>query len=171
MDLVSTILGLVIFALMAAPFVLTGRGRKKIEKRLLTSLKTMASGGGRKLTEYNFGNLFAIGLSDDKQYVFFASESKKGEANQAITLLQIARCSANTVARTVGEGNNKSMVIDQLELVFHHKDPKQPAQKLLFFDIDDNLQLDNEMELLRKWEKRVSTVIAELKTVKPMATV
>ncbi len=159
----TIIIGLVIVAFGALPFVLSARTHKKTEKRLLAYLQTLAAGHSASITEKEVGLQFAIGLSADNGEVYFAKTNAGTETGQCIILHNIKRCRVNTVYRIVGSANGKETVIDRLELVFQAKDPKAPEQALVFFDTADQLQLTDELMLVRKWEERLNAAIASKK--------
>lgn len=165
MDTASALIGLVLIAVCALPFILMGRGRKKIEKRLFSTLQSLASEHHTTISEHDFGTQFGVGLSADGQHIFFTKQPDgKAIENQHIALQLVQRSMANSITRSVGNGKGNETVIDRLELDFQQKDPKAATQKLVFFNSDDNVHMDNELELLRKWEKRLNIVLKENKS-------
>lgn len=161
MDLVSAIIGLAVLALFSLPFILSGKERKKIEKRLLTSLRDYAAKQQTTVTEHDFGSRFAIGLSSDNQYMYLVKADEETAVGFHLPLQQVQSCRSNTVTHSIPMGKNKETVIDRLELVFQPKDPKEREQTWVLYDANANLQLNNEIELMRKWEKRVSIALRE----------
>jgi len=171
MDLVSAIIGLAVLALFSLPFILSGKERKKIEKRLMTSLQDYAAKQQTTVTEYDFGSRFAIGLSTDNQYLYLIKANDAGDdvAGFQLPLQQLQSCRSNTVTHSIPMGKNKETVIDRLELVFQPKDPKAREQTWVLYDANANLQLNNEIELMRKWEKRLNIVLKESRAMKAVA--
>jgi hypothetical protein len=171
MDLVSAIIGLAVLALFSLPFILSGKERKKIEKRLLSELQAYAAKQQTTVTEHDFGSRFAIGLSSDNQYLFLIKANDEGNdaAGFHLSLQQIQNCRSNTVTHSIPMGKSKETVIDRLELVFQPKDPKAREQTWVLYDTNANLQLNNEIELMRKWEKRLNIVLRESRTTKAVA--
>lgn len=165
MDTASALIGLVLIAVCALPFILMGRGRKKTEKRLLATLQSLASEHHTAIGEHDFGTQIAVGLSTDGQHVFFTKQADGKEAvTQHIALQLVERGIANSITRSVSHGKGSETVIDRLELDFQLKDSKAAVQKLVFFNSDDNIHMDNELELLRKWEKRLNVLLMENKS-------
>lgn len=159
MNLVTALIGLLLVALFALPFILSGSSRKKTEKRLLALLQTQAQEQNSTLNEYDFGAHIAIGLSHDSGYVYCAKESQAGTQKLAIPLQKMKLCRANTITQKVASGKQSESVIVRLELVLFPKDAKAPEQRVVLFDVADLMQLSNELELMKKWEARINSSI------------
>ncbi|CAN5133944.1 hypothetical protein BH09BAC1_BH09BAC1_29960 [soil metagenome] len=163
MNIVSAIIGLIVVAAFILPFMLSGKSRKKNEKRLLASLQSLADKQNAPIGEHDFGTNFAIGVSKDGQHLFFTKGEEGKEVGKHLPLEQIQRCKSNTATHMVEVGKSKESVIDRLELVYQFKDNKQPDHIWILYNAADNTQLNDEIEVMRRWEKRLAIVLRDNK--------
>lgn len=166
MSIVTIIIGLVVLALFALPFILSDKGRKETEKRLLAALKTLAAQHNTTVAEHDFATQFAIGLSSDGQYALFIKTIAENTESTSLQLPMVQACRSNTVTHIVKVGKNTESVLDRLELVFQFKNTDTPALTWVLFDAQNNLQLNDEIELMRRWEKRLNIALREAKKLK-----
>ncbi|UBM58672.1 hypothetical protein LAG90_17875 [Marinilongibacter aquaticus] len=161
MNLGTIIFGLVATAFCVLPFVLMSRNRKKKETELVDGLMTLAVSLGSTVAEYDCGIDFAIGVSEERDYLFFWKKKGQVADGQLVRLSTVADCTVRSQRHTVQNQNITSAVIDRLELVFEYKDKKVAPERLVFFDHHERLQLTGELQLVEKWEKIVSSYLTK----------
>ena len=155
MELASAIIGGVLAAVCAVPFVLITQGRKKREKKMLQSLITLADQHDCKLSEHEFCSDFTIGIDKTKHFVFFIKKTKTKETLQYVDLNAIQSCKVNNIGRTFRNKDGQHREIERLELSFTPKAKDLGTINFEFYDAEINMQLSGELQAIQKWSKIV----------------
>jgi len=153
MDLGTSIIGIICIAACAIPFVLTSRGKKKREKKILISLKELAKEHQSEITTHEVFQHFAIGLDNSKKTVSFLLKRKEEIASLFIDLSTIKSCEINKI--TSNNGNS----VDLLNLRLTSFDKKKKEILLEFYNADVSIQPNNEFEAVEKWNDLINNII------------
>ena len=145
MDLQTTIIGAVLIALCIIPLAWAYRKKKEKQQKLSKELKAHAITNGCHITEYDLWHNTVIGLDANANCLFFLRKGKDGEVVKQAHLAGISRCYM--------EGADNA--IDRLELVLVHNSSKEPDTVLEFYNSNTLMQINNELELIRKWHALV----------------
>ncbi|MBD0833657.1 hypothetical protein [Aestuariibaculum sediminum] len=159
MEIGTTITSITLVLICAMPFVLSSHGRRKREKQTLNNLKQFAYEHGHAIGNYdNCGN-FIIAINFDFTMVFFQNLVNGTSEYHAIPLRDVKSCLVHKNYKTIGHGKHHQQRIDQLYLYFEMK--TNETQKLLFFDINENVQLSGELLVIEKWRTRINEYITK----------
>lgn len=148
MDLTSVTITLVLLIIFGVPFIYSLAVQKREKKNFSKELINLAEQQHVKFSQYEIWNHFyGIGIDTATSRLFYFKQLDGKEEKAFIDFSEVKRCSVNNVHRTV----NHSRVTDRLELVFRFHDPTLPEKRLEFYNRDESLSLDNEVQLVEKW--------------------
>lgn len=159
MDSGTLIIGTIIIAICILPFILIGNSIKKRKKQLLQSLSGLARQKNSKITHYELGADLAIGMDESTDFLFFFRRVKDKEIEQHIDMKTIQNCKVLNTSRTIRNSKESYQLTDKLELCISPKVKNRPEIILEFYNSDENLQLDGELQLIEKWAKVVNDKI------------
>ena len=162
MDLITTLITVILVACCILPFIAIARSIKKKKTKLVQSLTKIANQNNCQISEQDFCGNLGIAISEKNSALLFYKETKERETSYYLKLNDILSCTVNNVSRTISSKSGKYQVIDKLELHITFKKHNRPEIVLEFYNSDDNLQLDCELELMEKWAKRIQD---ELKVI------
>ncbi|MCK0160359.1 hypothetical protein [Allomuricauda sp. F6463D] len=154
MELGTIIIGLLIIALCALPFIFMARGRKRKQKELLDNLKNIAESNNTDIGTFDFGPGFVIGLSSAKNYVLFYKKKKEQHIEMCIPINTLRKCEVKEAKQSVAAQKGKEEIINKLELVCY-SNASSNSNSFEFYNADDFLQLNGELQLAKKWENMV----------------
>ncbi len=164
MELGTIIIGLIITALCAMPFIFMARGRKRKQKELLDNLKGIAESNKTDVENFDFGPGFAIGLSSAKNHILFFKKKKEQDIEMCIPVNTLRKCEVKEVKRRITAKKGKEEIIDKLELVFYSNDKSSNPKSFELYNSDDFLQLNGELQLAKKWKGMVNQAMEFYKT-------
>lgn len=156
MNLGTLIIGIICTIILALPFILTSRSKKKKGIELLTSLKDLAKQNNSEITKHEINSYYSIGLDETKQAVSFIFKSDEIFTSNFIDLTNVKSCkieNINILSRT----NNQ--VLDKLTLNLSYFDKKKSDVVLTFFNSDVSYQPINEFESIEKWNKLICNIL------------
>jgi hypothetical protein len=163
MDIQTSIIAVVLVAICALPFIITGRQRRKKENILFESLMAFTEKHKSKITRYDIENDFIIGVDDVSQKVFFIKKTKNKDYFEHLELSKISSCKVINTGKTVKSTEGSYRIIEKLELCFYDSVTQQPVVVFEFYSSDyDNLTLSRELILVEKWEKLLNKNIKQL---------
>jgi|GEM_PF-6567851 len=151
MDLQTTIIGIVLIALCVIPLAWAYRKKKEKQERLLKQLKAHAITNGCNITAHDHWHNTVIGLDENANCLFFLRRTKDGEVIQQAHLAGVAESYTN--------GTDRPAEAQSLELVLVHNTSKEPNTVLKFFNRSSFMQLNNELELIKKWHSTIQDKI------------
>lgn len=155
MDLGVTITAAIIIALCSLPFIISSRRRRKIEKQLLLSLSEIAKQHNGKISQHEISGNYAIGIDETKGLLFFKKKTGNNENTQFIDLAEIQSCQVINTGRTVKTGDDQYNVIDRLDLQFVPRAGNGANIKWVFYDAENHMQLNGELQSIEKWSKLI----------------
>ena len=146
MDLGVTMITIIIIAICSLPFISIWVARMKHKKQLLNSLSAIAGQQNCHITQHDFIGNTVLGMDESKNYLFFLKEKSKNLfKEQSIDLTEVKKCDVIKTAP------NKRNEIKKLEIGFEPKRQNQSIQSLVFFNYDEDFQLSDELEKMKKW--------------------
>lgn len=147
MDLQTTIIGIALIALCVIPLAWAYRKRKEKQQKLVTELKAHAITNSCNITRFDLWHNTAIGIDDANSCLFFLRKSKDGEVVKQAHLAGVSSSYTN--------GDDRPSESPGLELVLVHGNVNAPNTVLEFYNRASLMQLNNELELLKKWHSIV----------------
>lgn len=162
MDLGTSITGAILVACCIVPFIAIGRSIKRKKTKMVQSLNRIALQNNVQISEQEFCGSIGIAISEKDNALLYFKGSKDKETNHFIKLNDIQQCNINKVSRTISSKSGKYQVIDKLELCFTFKKNNTPEMALEFYNTDDNVQLDGELQLMERWAQSIQM---KLKTI------
>ena len=163
MDIESSIILLIMFALCAIPIVIINKKKKLKEKLLLQTLFDLAAKSNCKITTYDKWSETVIGIDKPAHKLFFVRKTTEEVITREIILSEIQKCRFINTNRVVNGNRISQKVIDKLELVFTFYDSKKSDLILEFYNaVYDSLFLRDEIPLAEKWSEIVNSELAIL---------
>lgn len=135
MDSGTLVIGAIMIAICILPFILINNSIKKQKKQLLQALLALSDQKNCKMTQYELGSNLAIGIDENADLLFFFKRLKDKEISQHVNLK------------------------DKLELCISPKTKSRPDIFLEFYNSEENLQLNGELQLIEKWAKIINDQI------------
>lgn len=151
MDLGTLLVGLISVGLFALPFVLTIRGRKRKQRKLMNSISALADRYNTKIGESEFCGNYAIGMDPEQRFVFFHKQFGDRVEEQIVVLLDMKSCKSLNQSSNVG-GNR---VIERLGLQFVPKDRDKAETVLEFYNDNEDNQLSGQFQSMEQWSKLI----------------
>jgi hypothetical protein len=159
MNFGSALIGVIIIAIIAIPFVFDYRSRKNKTKALLQSIKNLASQHNGNITQYEICSDFVIGLDANSKFVFFLKQKKNEAVTQIIDLSEVKSCAVDKKVRTLNNDNGNFSLTDKVELSFTPKNPEAGITKFELYDDKANMQISGEIQLANTWSKQINDLI------------
>ncbi len=166
MDLSSSIIGAILLAVCVLPLVLLGRKSGKKEKVLLRMLQAEAQQEGCIVNTYEFSGDCVIGLDETANQLFFAKKTDKEESSKSVKLNEIQNCRLITTGELAKNTDSSQRTMETLGLAFRSVKKETPEFTLEFFNTQDSIQLNGELQLAEKWVRIVNTRVPKLQKVK-----
>jgi hypothetical protein len=161
MNITVIFIGIVLITLFILPFVLVGIGKNKEQKMLNSLLLKLADDNNCKILQAEYWSDSAIGLDETGNNLFFVHRGNSQVNSEYIKLADVKSCSIRNHSRNVKMMEGNHMAIDKLELVFMKKEKNSPETVLEFFNADGTKLYSDEVMLVEKWRKIVSSKLVE----------
>jgi hypothetical protein len=155
MDFGTAIIALMMSAIAILPFILVSRRKKNEEKRLLQSLQRLASQHSCAISHYECIRDFIVGIDEASNRLFYYKKTKDSEIARQLDLAGIRSCKVVNLGRS---GEHKG--IGKLELSFTPIAKDAPRVVWGFYDAEESLQLNSELQAANKWAKLVNERLA-----------
>ncbi|WP_143962707.1 hypothetical protein [Litoribacter populi] len=162
-DMTAVLISLVLIIAFCIPFYLYSRKSKAQKQELITLLKNKANQLGISVQNADtWRNRYAIGVNDQGNKLLYLENTEENEKLKVVDLsdLQNVDVQKNYLIAT-GKGNDK--IMDMVQLSCYFKGNSNPPVHLEFYNGSKFPSLQNEFELVRKWEDELSRII-EIKT-------
>ncbi len=158
MNLNLTIIGLFSLALIIVPFIFFQLKQTNRNQKLSSDFMIMAEKQKLAITLCDFWSPnYAIGIDTQNLKLLYIKKHEGADQQTIIDLTKVNRCSENKLSTEIGG----SKVIDRIELVFTHHDKKYPAKALEFYNREENLMLDNELQICERWNTVINSSLKE----------
>jgi hypothetical protein len=109
---------------------------------------------------------YYIGLSDDKKTLTYMNVSTQNPININILLSEIKQCN---IIRNNTKGKDNVISLHSLHLEFQYKSTNKPNLIVSFYNTDDDLLEDFEMQRIEKWQEIIKKALPE-KTINKLAS-
>jgi len=160
MDSGTVIIAIIITMVGIIPLVLIGRSNKKKEKRYLQKINSLAEENNYRITQYNIGSNFVIGIDANSNMVFFCRTKKGLESTQIVSLADITKSRVINTTRIEYYNESKHNITDMLELAFDQKVRQNSAILFEFYNIyDEGSSLNGELQLIDYWCRMINDKI------------
>lgn len=136
---------IILLIICVTPFIFMNRGKKKKRRKYYSQLEKMAQEVGGNVEEYEIANHYLIGIDQTKNKLFFKRVLTGKE--EIVDLNIIKSCSQQQKKRTV----HGEQMIDTVELKLISKKQSEAAITLVFYDVNKDGQLTDEISALKKW--------------------
>lgn len=156
MNLGTAITGAIFIAIFMLPFIFMLQGRKKKEKQLLQSISTVANNQNCKISQHELCEEFAIGLDETTNQLFFLKKTADQEIAQFVNLSEIKSCKVIKSERSVNSKDANYKTINNLDLQFSFLNQKNPDVLFSFYNAEENMELNGEIQTIEKWANIVN---------------
>ncbi len=161
MDSGTIIISVILIVMVILPFIFTGSKFRKQKKQLVNMLNNLAEQNQVKLSNYEAGGSFGIGLDQNSRCLFFARIVEGEITGRSIVLAEMSRCKMKTSSRLLEHGEK---VIDRVELALYPVSSAQPEIVLEMYNSEyDTLTIRGELLSATRWEQMVSNALKEVK--------
>lgn len=150
MDIYSSLMGILFFVLIFIPILLINNKLNKKRKCLINTLNEFAAQENKRVLEFDtWTDNSIIGMSTDKEYLFFIRDKNDYHTKLKITVNQIKNCYTNQQ-----KNNSKSVVLLELILEMEHQNENI---RLEFFKADKNdFIMGEELRIAKKWVSKIT---------------
>lgn len=156
MNLGTAIIGAIFIAIFMLPFIFMLQGRKKKKKQLLQSILNVANNHQCKISQHELCEEFAIGLDETTNQLFFLKKTEDQEIAQFVNLSEIKSCKVIKTERSVKSKDENYKSINNLDLQFSFLDQKNPDVLFAFYNAEENMELNGEIQTIEKWANIVN---------------
>lgn len=149
----SVIITTVIFlAIFIIPFYIISRKRSKKTELLEKKFKILGESQKLHISEQDIWGNRGFGIDRGSKCVLYARGKEFAEKMEIIDLQKIRRSEINKISRSVDNMN----IIDRIDLRIIYKDATLPHLLLEFYNVLENRQIDEEIQLAEKWVKIIN---------------
>lgn len=159
MDLTTLIIGLVATGLLASPFLVSIVGKNKREKDLKNSLSELAARHQGKLTLVDCAAEHALGLDDNRGYLFFIRKNKEGLTEVAMDLTKMTEVKGVVSYRPATHHGKTDKIIERISLLFSEHGRSSGQQQIVLYDYLKNTAIYSELEQMKNWERTLGSII------------
>ena len=145
---------IITLALLASPFVIDHRRRKKISMEMLRALKEEASKQGCELHKHEVHKEIGLGLDTHKKVLFVLNNNPHATAVRSVQLSLMAVCEA-VLVRHGASAARPDAPIERVELHLKPKDRSTPDMRFVLYR-EATASLQGEVELAEKWSGLVN---------------
>lgn len=156
METETLVIGTLITLLCIIPFILAIKKNSKNKNFISQSLKILAETKNKMLSEIDTCRDIGISISSDNQYLFFIRLNESSAQTEIIEMSKFSKCEINQVK------SNKSSeltIFQKIELKLIPKSTKENHISLLLYETMEYTQLNGELQLAEKWNKRINSLL------------
>lgn len=154
MDLGSVVIALVLLAFLIVPFIYYSGVQKKKRNIFLKEVIELAEQQKINFSQYEvWGQYYGLGIDNSTNKLFYYKKKGDKELKVLIDLSEVEKCRVNNINRTIKD----TRIIDQLELVFRYRNAKLPEMTLEFYNNEESMSLNDELQLTEKWATIVNS--------------
>jgi hypothetical protein len=163
MDKGTAIIAIVMIAICVLPFVLIGVVRKMKKKQILNAISNVAKQENCTITDYEVSGDFILGIYENEKTSFFFKYLKDKKLTRNINLNDIKSCEVKTTNRNYQSGGENYLVIEKIEMNFLPVDSSKPYFLVEFYNEDEHIQLNEEVQIVETWAKKINEKIKQRK--------
>ncbi|MFV0591234.1 MAG: hypothetical protein ACK5M7_07610 [Draconibacterium sp.] len=161
MDSETTIIGLVLIAIVVIPLYMLSRKRARKGQGMLKLMTQTANEHNCKITEYEQCGNYTVGMDKTNGYVFFVKDLNDNADVQYMNLAQVKSCKMDNKSRIVTYNKQSSKIIERLCLNFLPKGKDKPAVVWEFYNAEENSQLNGELQSAEKWQNLINSCLKD----------
>jgi hypothetical protein len=160
MDFSTTMVGLVLVALILLPILYFNFKKSIAKKQMLDAFKALAREKGIEIGQHEFWRDSVIGIDPVKKMVLYQRKNETENMVQIVRLEDVNRCEQVTISSTPDTAvKGEQRVIQRLDLRFTFKTKNWPDELLTFYDADKVLQLDDDIIRMSTWHKTIKNLL------------
>ncbi|MCK3683445.1 hypothetical protein [Maribellus sp. YY47] len=159
MDSGTVIVGLVLVAICVLPIVILNGRRAKKGRGMLQLITKVANEHNCNISEHEFCSEYCIGMDKTNGFVFFAKEKDGTSEVRHIDLAPVKTCKINNTGRIVTYKNQNNKIIERLSLDFYPKEKDKGVVTWEFYNVEENLQLNGELQSVEKWQQTINNYL------------
>lgn len=159
MDLATLIIGLAASGFLASPFIVSIVGKNKREKDLKNTLSELAARHQGKLTLVDCSADHALGLDDDRGYLYFIRKNTDGLTETALDLTKIMEVKGVVSYRPATHHGKTDKIIERISLLFSASGKSAEPQRIVLYDYLKNVTMHSELEQMKNWERNLGSII------------
>jgi hypothetical protein len=153
MNIEITIIGAILVALCAMPFVYFGMSRKNKEKKVVQALKDFASQHKSTITTHDVSGELIIGLDETTKTLFMSKHFEGQVTNKVLQLSDVTGCAVEKHYKNYGN----QQVVDQLSIRFITKKGNASEVYWELFNSNETYQLSGELQLADDWVSKIKS--------------
>ncbi|KAA3651291.1 MAG: hypothetical protein DWP98_03250 [Bacteroidetes bacterium] len=161
-NLGTIIISSVFIGICLIPIVLTKGNKKKREKAFLAALNNIASNHNGKISQFEICGDIAIGIDEDNHFAYFYKNVKEKVEELYADLSQTKCCMINNVSSIAKYKDHNVKVIEKLELKFLPKVKNNNEVKFEFYNDDESMDLNGELQAIQKWTDLINSHIKQM---------
>jgi hypothetical protein len=161
MDLTILLIGIGAVAAFIVPiFFLQSANRRKDRNKQKNFIK-LAQQNGIAISKIDLWNENAVGIDQNKKKLFVTNTLNEKTVNTTIDLSDYVSCKLVNDSRTVKTKHNKTTITERILLVLKPAISTNAEMSIVFFDKNENINLNNEFQLAESWEKLLNEILKQ----------
>jgi hypothetical protein len=155
MDGATAMVGIVVLALCALPFVLDHRRRSKKAAQLLRTLRELAKQHQCKVDHHDQCGDAVLGLDKDRNALVFHAQRQDVVTSHFVDLAEVRACQAIKAKRSTKGGGTDAM-LDRVELCLLPKDTTKSETHLVLYQAAHGVLVNGEIQFADKWAQLIN---------------
>lgn len=148
----TTLIGLMMIAFIALPFILSGKARKNREQKIKNSLFDLAKISNSNIDQFDLWSGSGIGINYNSKLIYFIRLVSDINESFTINLTDYKNCK---LIKT----SNKEGDLEEISIVLVPKQLQKETKTLPFFYSELNPQLNGEIQISEKWSKTINEIL------------
>ncbi|MBK9254205.1 MAG: hypothetical protein IPM42_01820 [Saprospiraceae bacterium] len=154
METGSIIFSAILIILCVAPFIVLQRTKINSQNKLINALKNLAKDYDSEISHYEVCGNIVIGLDSNSENVFYYKKYKNEEVVSLVKLQDVKACK---VVQTTRSNDGVHKFIDKIVLQFEPKNKTQQLDSFEFYNSEESLQLNGELQDVGRWEQLIQS--------------
>lgn len=161
-NLSTSLIIMLFIGVCLVPIFLTKGNKKKRENAILQILNTIASKHNGKVGQFEISGDIAIGIDEANHFVYFYKKTKDKLEELYVDLSKVKSCKTNNISKVIKESEYNQKIIEKLELKFIPFSPNENEVKFDFYDAEESMQLNGELQVIQKWTDLLNVHIKQM---------
>ncbi len=155
MDLTTMLVTAILLTIVSLPFVLAYRNKRKQENKIYSELHALANRNFCQLNEKEYSGNSALGLDREQGKLLYVRIAGNEIKTKAIILSEYKTSNVRCTYKASDSGKENE-IIENISLVFEPRSAQSGTQSVELFSSSANTVLDDELNLAKKWSKRIN---------------
>ncbi len=156
MDLGTALIGSSALAILAIPFIIDMRNRKREKRFLFQSMQYAAQQHNAKLSEHEFCGDFVLGVDENINFVFFSKLKNEELISQYIDLSEVTACTVVKRTRTSKINRERVYTTERIDFCFSRTGKLKGDINFELYDEALNVNLSGELQFAEEWSKKLN---------------